>query len=135
MGINKLLFTRIDNSALIVFRVFFGFLITCEAWGALITGWVRRILVAPDFTFNFIGFDFLQTFPGPGPQMYAWFGLMGIFGVMVMLGFKYRVAIVGYAIMWSMVYFMQKTAYNNHYYLLSYCSGLWQYCLRTDLSH
>ncbi|MDE0597595.1 MAG: HTTM domain-containing protein, partial [Dokdonia donghaensis] len=79
MGINKLLFTRIDNSALIVFRVFFGFLITCEAWGALITGWVRRILVAPDFTFNFIGFDFLQTFPGPGPQMYAWFGLMGIF--------------------------------------------------------
>jgi vitamin K-dependent gamma-carboxylase len=118
MGINKLLFTRIDNSALIVFRVFFGFLITCEAWGALITGWVRRILVAPDFTFNFIGFDFLQTFPGPGPQMYAWFGLMGIFGVMVMLGFRYRVAIVGYAIMWSTVYFMQKTAYNNHYYLL-----------------
>jgi vitamin K-dependent gamma-carboxylase len=118
MSLNKLLFTRIDNSALIVFRVFFGFLITCEAWGALATGWVRRILVTPEFTFNFIGFDFLQTFPGPGPQMYAWFGLMGVFGVMVMLGFKYRVAIIGYAIMWSTVYFMQKTAYNNHYYLL-----------------
>ncbi len=118
MNINKFLFTKIDNSALIVFRVFFGFLITCEAWGALATGWVRRILVTPEFTFNFIGFDFLQTFPGPGPQMYAWFAVMGIFGVMVMLGYKYRVAIIGYAIMWSAVYLMQKTAYNNHYYLL-----------------
>jgi len=116
--LNNYLFTRIDNSALIVFRVFFGFLITCEAWGGLATGWVRRILVKPDFTFNFIGFDFLQTFPGPGPQMYVWFAIMGAFGVMIMLGFKYRVAIIGYAIMWSTVYFMQKTSYNNHYYLL-----------------
>ena len=118
MRLNTYLFTKIDNSALIVFRVFFGFLITCEAWGAIATGWVRRILVTPEFTFNFIGFDFLQTFPGPGPQMYGWFAVMGIFGVMVMLGFRYRVAIIGYAIMWSMVYLMQKTAYNNHYYLL-----------------
>ncbi|TVZ52501.1 HTTM domain-containing protein [Dokdonia sp. Hel_I_53] len=118
MNLDKYLFTRIDNSALIVFRVFFGFLITCEAWGALATGWVRRILVNPEFTFNFIGFDFLQTFPGPGPQMYGWFAVMGIFGVMVMLGYKYRIAIIGYAIMWSVVYLMQKTAYNNHYYLL-----------------
>lgn len=118
MGLNTWLFTRIDNSALIVFRVFFGFLITCEAWGAIATGWVRRVLVIPEFTFNFIGFDFLQTFPGPGPQMYAWFGVMGIFGVMVMLGYKYRIAIIGYAIMWSAAYLMQKTAYNNHYYLL-----------------
>lgn len=118
MRVNNYLFTRIDNSALIVFRVFFGFLITCEAWGAIATGWVRRVLVEPQFTFNFIGLDFLQTFPGTGPQMYGWFAVMGVFGVMVMLGFKYRVAIIGYAVMWSMVYLMQKTAYNNHYYLL-----------------
>lgn len=118
MSVDKYLFTRIDNSALVVFRVFFGFLITCEAWGAIATGWVRRIFVEPAFTFNFIGFDFLQIFPGTGPQMYGWFVVMGIFGVMVMLGFKYRVAIIGYAVMWSMVYLMQKTAYNNHYYLL-----------------
>lgn len=96
----------------------FGLLITLEAWGAIATGWVRRVLVEPQFTFNFIGFDFFQTFPGTGPQMYVWFVVMGCFGVMVMLGYKYRVGIIGYAIMWSVVYLMQKTAYNNHYYLL-----------------
>lgn len=118
MKLNNFLFSRIDNSTLVLFRAFFGLLITLEAWGAIATGWVRRILVEPDFTFNFIGFDFLQTFPGTGPQMYAYFVIMGIFGCMVMLGYKYRFAVIGYAVMWSAVYFMQKTAYNNHYYLL-----------------
>ena len=118
MSINKFLFSRVDNSPLVVFRVFFGLLIMLEAWGAIATGWVRRIFVEPAFTFNFIGFDFLQTFPGTGPQMYAYFIAMGVFGIMVMLGYKYRIAIIGYAILWSGVYLMQKTAYNNHYYLL-----------------
>ena len=117
-NIIKYLFEPIDNSALIVFRMIFGFLITCEAWGAIATGWVRRVFVEPQFTFNFIGFDFLQTFPGTGPHMYGWFVVMGIFGVMVMVGYRYRMAMVIYAIMWSTVYFMQKSSYNNHYYLL-----------------
>ncbi len=118
MKVNQFLFSRIDNSPLVVFRVFFGLLIMLEAWGAIATGWVRRIFVDPEFTFNFIGFDFLQTFPGTGPHMYGYFVVMGIFGAMVMLGYRYRLAIIGYAIMWSVVYFMQKSAYNNHYYLL-----------------
>ena len=107
-NLKKYLFAPVDNSALIVFRMLFGFLITAEAWGAIITGWVRRVFVEPQFTFNFIGFDFLQTFPGPGAHMYAWFVIMGIFGVMVTVGYKYRTAMIGYAIMWSTVYFMQK---------------------------
>lgn len=118
MNLNTWAFKRVDNSALVLFRIIFGLLITAEAWGAIATGWVRRTLVEPQFTFNFIGFDFLQSFPGTGPQMYVWFGIMGCFGVLVMLGYKYRIGIIGYAIMWSMVYLMQKTSYNNHYYLL-----------------
>ena len=118
MKVNQFLFARIDNSPLVVFRVFFGLLIMLEAWGAIATGWVRRIFVEPEFTFNFIGFDFFQIFPGTGPHMYAYFIVMGVFGAMVMLGYRYRLAIIAYAIMWSVVYLMQKSAYNNHYYLL-----------------
>ncbi|MFT5750962.1 MAG: vitamin K-dependent gamma-carboxylase [Flavobacteriales bacterium] len=124
MKLDRFLFTQIDNSPLIVFRIFFGLLITLEAWGAIATGWVRKTLVAPEFTFNFIGFDFLQTFPGPGAQMYGYFALMGIFGVFVMLGYKYRWSMLAYGIMWAGVYFMQKSSYNNHYYLLMLLCGL-----------
>jgi len=110
------LFKQVDNTGLVLFRAVFGLLISLEAFGAIATGWVRRVLVEPEFTFNFIGFDFLQLFIGSG--MYFYFIIMGVFGVMVMLGFKYRYAMFFYALMWTTVYFMQKTSYNNHYYLM-----------------
>ncbi len=116
MNLNNVLFKQVDNSSLIVFRIIFGLLITLEAWGAIATGWVRKTLVEPDFTFNFIGFEFLQIFQGE--FMYFHFFMMGVFGIFVMLGYRYRLGILMYTILWSMAYLMQKSAYNNHYYLL-----------------
>ncbi len=113
---NKFLFKQIDNISLVLFRAVFGFLIATEAFGAIITGWLRRTLVDTPFTFNFIGFDFLQYLQGD--LMYFYFVLMGIFGVFVMLGYKYRLSMIAYAIMWTAVYLMQKSSYNNHYYLM-----------------
>ncbi|MDG3582470.1 HTTM domain-containing protein [Galbibacter pacificus] len=114
--LNKFLFTRVDNSPLVVFRVIFGLLIFLEATGAIFTGWVKKTLVDPKFTFNFIGLDFLQPLPGNG--MYFYYAVMGIFGLLVMLGYKYRFSMGAYTVMWAGVYFMQKSSYNNHYYLL-----------------
>lgn len=114
--LHKFLFKHIDNSGLVLFRVVFGLLIALEGFGAIATGWVRRTLIEPEFTFNFIGFDFLQPLPGIG--MYIYFAIMGTFGVGVMLGYKYRLSMFCYALMWTCVYLMQKTSYNNHYYLM-----------------
>src|SRR5690606_34092245 len=36
----------------------------------------------------------------------------------IALGYRYRFAALGFALMWTAVYLMQKTSYNNHYYLL-----------------
>lgn len=114
--LNKWLFTQIDNSALVVFRIIFGFLIALEAIGAIFTGWIQNSLIEPKQTFNFIGFDFLQPLPGDG--MLYYYALMGLFGLLVMVGYKYRISIIAYGIMWTGVYLMQKSSYNNHYYLL-----------------
>ena len=118
----KSLFKEIDNSPLIVFRIFFGFLVTCESFGAILTGWVKRVFIEPQFTFSFIGFEWLQPLPGIG--MYLYFIAMGIFGLAIMLGYQYRIAIISYTILWTGAYFMQKSAYNNHYYLLLLISFL-----------
>ena len=120
--LNRFLFQKIDNSPLIIFRIFFGILIACEGFGAIITGWVRRTLVEPDFTFNFIGFEFLQPLPGSG--MYFYFALMGILGLFIVVGYKYRWSMLAFALLWWGVYLMQKTSYNNHYYLLALVSSL-----------
>ncbi|GEQ85114.1 type I deoxyribonuclease HsdR [Patiriisocius marinistellae] len=113
---DKFLFKHIDNTGLVLWRVVFGALIAIEGFGAIATGWVKRTLIEPDFTFNFIGFEFLQ--PLPGNWMYIYFALMGVFGLCVMLGYKYKWSMFFYALMWSCVYLMQKTSYNNHYYLM-----------------
>jgi len=114
--LNKWLFTQIDNSALVVFRIIFGLLIALEAIGTIFTGWVHNSLIEPQETFNFIGFDLLQPLPGNG--MLYYYALMGFFGILVMVGYKYRISIIAYTIMWAGVYLMQKSSYNNHYYLL-----------------
>ncbi|WP_350292544.1 HTTM domain-containing protein [uncultured Croceitalea sp.] len=114
--LNQFLFKRIDNAQLIVFRIFYGLLVCAECFGAILTGWVRKTLVEPKFTFSFIGFEWLQPLPGNG--MYIYFFIMGLCGVLITLGYKYRYSALTFAFLWAGVYLMQKTSYNNHYYLL-----------------
>ncbi len=118
----KFLFKHIDNSPLIVFRIIFGLLLFLESVGAIFTGWITRTLVEPKFTFNFIGFEFLQPLPGSG--MYFYYLIMGLFGFCVMIGYRYRLAMIAFFIMWTSTYLMQKSSYNNHYYLTALLSFL-----------
>ena len=114
--------TPVDNSPLILFRIVFGLLLFLEAFGANLTGWVGEVFVDSDFTFNFIGFEFLQVLHGP--MMYGYYVLMSIAGLMVMLGWRYRMGILMYFIMWAGVYFAQKSHYNNHYYFTMLLTGM-----------
>lgn len=120
--LNKSLFKHIDNSALIVFRIIFGLLCFLESVGAIFTGWVKNTFVNPQFTFSFIGFEWLQPLPGNG--MYVYYAVMGMFGLFVMLGYKYRLSMLSFTLMWTATYLMQKSSYNNHYYLLMLISSI-----------
>lgn len=113
---DNFLFKRVDNSALVLFRILYGIILASEAIGSIALGAVRKLYIEPEFTFTFIGFEFLEPLPGNG--MYVLFGLMGLAGVMVSIGFKYRWAILFYAIAWTYVYLLQKSSYNNHCYLI-----------------
>lgn len=114
--ISRLLFSRMDNSPLIIFRIFFGILISLESFGAILTGWVDRTLIEPEFTFTFIGFEWLQPLPGNG--MYFYYIIMGVMGILVTVGYRYRFSMIAFTLLWTGTYLMQKTSYNNHYYLL-----------------
>ncbi|SDR69103.1 Vitamin K-dependent gamma-carboxylase [Formosa sp. Hel1_31_208] len=120
--INKILFKHIDNSALVVFRMFLGALIALECFGAIATGWIKRTLIEPQFTFNFIGFEWLQ--PLPGSWMYVYYVVMGILGLFIMLGYKYRLSMLSFTVLWAGTYLMQKSSYNNHYYFLMILSAV-----------
>ncbi|KOS08087.1 hypothetical protein AM493_20075 [Flavobacterium akiainvivens] len=110
------LFEAETNAPLVIFRMLFGVLLAWQAGLLVCEGWVKRNLIDPKFTFSHIGMEWLQPLPGTG--MYWYFGLLALYGLLVMAGLFYRFAIIGYTVLWAGVYFMQKTTYNNHYYLL-----------------
>ncbi len=120
--LQNFLFKEVSNTALIIFRVFFGLLMWIESWGAIATGWVKRTFVDTDYTFTFMGFEWTQSLLGEG--MYVYYFIMGIFGIGIMLGYKYFWSVLGFFLMWSLSYFMQKSNYNNHYYLIMLISGI-----------
>ncbi len=110
------LFKEVDNSPLIAFRIILGALLLYHITDALLNGTVYNNFIQPPFTFNFIGFDFLQPLPGPG--MYFYFGLMAILALLIMAGAWYRLSMAGFTLLWTGLYLMQKSGYNNHYYLV-----------------
>lgn len=120
--LNNFLFKHIDNSQLVVFRVFFGLLCFLESFGAVLTGWVRRVFIEPKFTFSFIDFWWLQPLDGNG--MYFYYSIMALCGLCIMLGYKYRINMIVFTVLWAGSYLMQKSSYNNHYYLLVLVSAI-----------
>ncbi|MCC5939085.1 MAG: HTTM domain-containing protein [Lunatimonas sp.] len=121
--LRKRLFEPISIVPLAVFRVAFGLLLAAEAIGAVFTGWVREVFLEPEIAFPFIPFyPWLQPLPGEG-MIYYYF-VMGGLGILVMTGLWYRPTIIGYFLMWTIVYWMQKSHYNNHYYLLIPLTGI-----------
>ncbi len=73
-------------------------------------------MIEPDFNFTLIGLEWMQ--PPDGSFMYFYFIAMAVCGILVMIGLYYRPAIILFTILWTISYWMQKTAYNNHYYFL-----------------
>ena len=119
---SEFLFRKIDNSQLSIFRILFGLLVVAECWGAIFTGWVSDNFVDPKLTFSFIGFEWMNNLLGP--NMIYYYGIMGFLGILIMIGGMYRFSIILFAIMWSLSYWMQKTSYNNHYYLFMLVSWM-----------
>ncbi|MEG0917933.1 MAG: HTTM domain-containing protein, partial [Myroides sp.] len=112
----KKAFQKIDNSSLVVFRIFFGVIFLAEAVGALALNWVDRNFIDTTTNFTFIGFEWLLHLQNE--TMYVVFGLMAVASIGVMLGYKYRFSVIALTVLWSLAYFGQKTSYNNHYYLM-----------------
>ncbi len=115
LQLRRYLAQPVGNAPLVVWRVAFGLLMLLESWGAIATGWVRANVASPDYTFPFLGFDWLGHLGGP--VAYVYFAVMGAAAAGVMLGYRYRLSATALALLWAGAYLSQKTSYNNHYYL------------------
>jgi hypothetical protein len=109
-------FLRVDNAGVTFFRIAFGCLMAAWAWNYLSSGRVTRLYIEPSFNFTYYGFDWVEPLPGNG--MYLHFVAIMVLSLMIAAGFLYRLASCGFAIAMIYVFLLDRTNYQNHYYLI-----------------
>lgn len=104
------------NAALVLFRIVFGVLVFMEGVTFFYLDHINKIWLKPPIVFTYMGFEWMKPLPGIG--MHLVFVAICISGLMIMLGWRYRLGAWLFALLWTYVYFSHKEHYNNHHYLL-----------------
>ncbi len=110
------LFRPVDNSSLMVFRLAFGVAIACYAWKTMTTPVIVADYIQPKFHLAYFGFEWVRPWPGDG--MYLHFLALFAAGVGVALGLWYRLCALVLLVTFTHVFLIERTQYNNHYYLI-----------------
>ena len=102
------------------FRIVFGLLVLVAVVRFAANGWISQLYVDPAYHFSYYGFGWVQPWPAWG--MYLHFALLGLASLGVMLGYRYRLSIVAFFLLFTYVQLIDRTTYLNHYYLVSLLS-------------
>lgn len=114
--------TPVDSASLAVFRIVFGLAVAVDAWRYLAYGWVDVLYVRPTMHFHYLGFAWVQPWPGTGMHWHFW-GI-SVLGVLVAAGLFYRAAAVLLFAAYLYVFLLDQAAYMNHHYLMLLIAGL-----------
>lgn len=116
----------IDAASLAAFRIGFGALLLVATLRYFAHGWIFEYFLQPTHFFKYWGFEWVR--PWPGTWMYAHFGLMALCALGVLLGYRYRLSVVGFGLLFCYQHLIDETNYLNHYYLVA-CVCLLLACL------
>lgn len=110
----------VDGASLAAFRVAVGLALACWCLDDLRTGRVHELYVAARFHFTYYLFDFVRPWPGNG-MVWHYGGLL-VLALAVAAGFLYRAAAFLFALGFTYFFLLDRTNYQNHYYLLTLVS-------------
>lgn len=110
-----------EAAPLAVFRIFFGFMMLVSIIRFWANGWIGKLYIEPRFFFSYYGFEWIKPM---GSYTYLLFIVCGSAAIFVMIGLKYRWAILAFFLSFTYIELMDKTTYLNHYYFVSVLSFL-----------
>ena len=113
--------TETSAAPLMVFRFGFGLMMLVSVIRFWAYGWIRKLYILPDFFFSYRYFEWVKPL---GQWTYLLFALAGLAAVCVMLGYRYRLAMLAFFLSFTYIELMDKTTYLNHYYFVSLLSFL-----------
>ena len=103
-------------ASLALFRITFGGLMFFSFLRFWSKGWIETLYINPSYHFKYFGFEWVIDF---GPYTYLLFVIGLIASFFVMIGYKYRAAIISFFLVFTYIELIDKTTYLNHYYLTS----------------
>ena len=99
------------------FRFIFGLLGVVAVVRFAAKGWISELYIEPTHHLSYYGFGWVQPWPGWG--MYYHFALLGLAALGVALGYRYRLSVIAFVLLFTYVELIDQTTYLNHYYLVS----------------
>ncbi len=113
--------TKADAAPLAVFRLLFGVMMLFSIIRFWANGWIETLYINPKFHFSYYGFDWVKPL---GNYTYLIFIICAISAFLVVIGLKYKTAIIVFFLSFTYIELMDKTTYLNHYYFISLLSFL-----------
>lgn len=118
---NTYIIKNVEAAPLAVFRILFGVLMFISIVRFWANGWIDKLYIQPKLFFSYYGFEWVKPL---GVYTYLLFVICGLAAIMIMIGLKYRYAIVIFFLSFTYIELMDKTTYLNHYYFVSVLSFL-----------
>jgi hypothetical protein len=122
MKLQGRLFSPVDVSFLVFFRVFYALVILWWVGKAFVLDLIGSVYADPPFHFTYPGFSWVA--PWPGGFMYVHFAGVALLAAFVAVGFLYRISAVLLFLGITYVFLIEKAVYLNHEYLMCLLSLL-----------
>ena len=115
--LSALMARPVDGASMSAFRVVFGALGLITVVRFFVNGWIGPLYIEPEYHFAYLGFGWLQPWPGWG--MYVHFAGLGLLALGMALGYRPRLCAALFCVGFTYVELLDRTTYLNHYYLMS----------------
>ncbi len=119
---SRFMLEPVNIDFLVYFRIIFGVVMLSWVAKYCAYGLVDAFYVEPRMHFHYYGFEWVQPWRGDGAwlEMYV----LALCAVLMILGYFYRVSSVIFAVVFTHLFLLDKTLYQNHYYLVCLLSWI-----------
>ena len=108
--------SKIHPAPLAVFRILFGSLMLVALLRLWVNGWIHTLYIEPEFHFKYYGFSWVTDF---GNYTYLLYLICITATIGIILGYRYRLSIFMFFLLFTYTELIDKTTYLNHYYFTS----------------
>ena len=107
----------VSGASVATFRAVFGIVALVAIIRMFAHGWIDDLYIEPAHRFAYPGFGWMRPLPGWG--MHLLFTSLGALAVCIAVGYRYRICLVLFFLIFTYTELIDRTTYLNHHYWMS----------------